>query len=138
AINSASGALGGDMLAGLSNYGIYAWSVAFSPTNNSGTVLLIVAALLGASLVAGEVSKGTIFLLLSRPLSRERILLTKYAIGAAVLLAMNLFAGLVLVVASAISGHLQDLNLGGVAASVLFFWLGTLFVLGLATLFSVV
>lgn len=136
--SGASNMLGSDVMSRLSNYTVYVWSSAFSPTNNSGVVLLIVAALLGASVIAGEVSKGTIFLLLSRPLSRDKILLTKYLVGAAILLAMNVLAGVVMVLASAIAGHFQDLNLGGLAASVLLFWLGTLFVLGLATLFSVV
>jgi hypothetical protein len=137
-LGSAPSFLGGDFMARLSNYSVYVWSQDFSPSGNSGLFLMIVAALIGASLVAGEVSKGTIFLLLSRPLSRNRILLTKYLVGAAILLAMNVLAGVAMVLASAIAGHFQGLDLGGAALSVLLFWLGTLFVLGLATLFSVV
>jgi ABC-type transport system involved in multi-copper enzyme maturation permease subunit len=108
----------------------------FAMRRNNGIVVLIVAALIGASFVAGEVSKGTIYLLLSRPLTRERILLTKYAVGAVLLLGMNLLGGIVLYVAAAIAGHPQDM--GGVAVSVLLFWLASLFILGISTLFSVI
>ncbi len=137
-INSASSILGSDFLARLSNYGAYVWSQTYSPSGNSGLFLMIVAALIGASFIAGEVSKGTIFLLLSRPMSRDRILLTKYLVGAVVLLAMNVIAGIVLLLGSAISGHLQNVNVSGVTLSALLFWLGTLFVLGVSTLFSVI
>jgi ABC-2 type transport system permease protein len=135
-IEGISGALGSEIAARFSNYDHFVWGQAFSPAGNSGVALLVVAALIGASLVAGEVSKGTIFLLLSRPLSREQIILTKYGVGAVVLLAMGVLGGLVVVIAAAIAGHPQ--NLGGVAVSVLLYWLGTLFVLGVATLFSIV
>src|SRR5437764_5705716 len=73
-----SNTVGSGFLAQLSSYGAYIWSQTYGVSNNNGVVLMIVAALLGASLIAGEVGKGTIFLLLSRPLSRERIVLTKF------------------------------------------------------------
>jgi len=125
----------GDTLARLNNYDAYVWSQNYNVTGNTGLILMIVALLIGSSVIANEVSKGTIFLLLSRPLSRDQILLTKYTVGAVVLLAMNVLAGLVLVVGSAIVGHAVDV--AGVAVSALLFWLGTLFVLGLSTLFSI-
>src|SRR5204862_2490854 len=51
------------------------------------------------------------------------------------LLGMSVLSSAVLAVASWIAGHPQDL--GGIAISALLFWLGTVFVLGVATLFSV-
>src|SRR4051812_32899721 len=125
-----------DLTARLSNYSAFVWGQTYSVASNNGIILLIVAALLGASLIANEVSKGTIFLLLSRPLTRDHILATKYLVGAAVLLGMNALSGALLAVGSLIAGHPQ--NLGGIATSALLFWLGTLFVLGISTLFSVV
>jgi len=133
---SISNAAGNGILERLTNYGIFAWSQTYSPTNNTGVILIIVAALIGASLIAGEVSKGTIFLLLSRPLSREQIVLTKFGVGAALMLGMNVLVSVVLAIASSITGHPQ--NLGGIAISALLFWLGTVFVLGVAAVFSVV
>jgi len=135
-IETLSNNFGGDLAARLSNYGVYIWSTAFSVSGNNGVIIMIVAALIGASLIANEVSKGTIFLLLSRPLSRDRILLTKYLVGAAALLGMGALTGAVLLVASVVVGHPQ--SVGGVAVSVLLFWFGALFVLGVSSLFSVV
>jgi ABC-type transport system involved in multi-copper enzyme maturation permease subunit len=135
-LDSASKASGVDIASRLSNFEVYAWGQTFSVASNTGVVLVIVAALLGASVIAGEVSKGTIFLLLSRPVGRERILLTKYLVGAAVLFCMNALTGVILALAALIAGHPQ--SIGGIAASSLLFWLGTLFVLGVSTLFSVV
>lgn len=135
-MQSISNTLGSDFASRLLDYRAFIWGQAFSISGNNGVILMIVAALLGASLIAGEVSKGTIFLLLARPLSRDQVLVTKYAVGAALLLGMNVLGGVVLYIVAALAGHPQDL--GGVAVSTLLFWLGTLFVFGLAMLFSVV
>jgi len=101
-------------------------------------VLVPLAGLLGVALISGEVGRGTIFLLLSRPVSRRRTLLTKYSICAVVLLA----AALVGAVASVISGYAHGYPTGSVGAveilaSAALFWLGSLFVLGVALLASV-
>lgn len=101
-------------------------------------VLVPLAGLLGVALISGEVGRGTIFLLLSRPVSRRRTLLTKYSICAVVLLA----AALVGAVASVISGYAHGYPTGSVGAveilaSAALFWLGPLFVLGVALLASV-
>lgn len=115
----------------------FVWDTTFNPLNGLGLMLLFLAALIGASLVAGEVTRGTIFVLLSRPLARDHLLLTKYAVGAAALLAVILAVTvLVLMLTPALLG--QPLHAGGTLVSALLLWLGTLFVLGLATLFSVV
>jgi ABC-2 type transport system permease protein len=117
----------------LGSYDIYVWSQWFG--KNGAQVLAVLAAVLGCSLIASEVNKGTIFFLLSRPVSRVRVLLVKYAVSAGMLLAITVVSSAALLVTAAILGHPQ--HLGGMAISTVLLWLGTLFVLGLATLFSV-
>src|SRR5438270_10141138 len=70
-LQSLSNSFGGALAQQLSSFSAYVWAQAFNPSGNNGVILMIVAALLGASFIAGEVSKGTIFLLLSRPLTRD-------------------------------------------------------------------
>ncbi|EFH83981.1 ABC transporter permease [Ktedonobacter racemifer] len=115
------------------SYDGYVWSQWFS--KNGPDILAILAAVLGASLIASEVNKGTIFFLLSKPVSRDRVLLTKYLVSALILLGVSLLSGIAILVAAAIVGHPQ--NVGGVLISTVLLWLGMLFVLGLALLFSV-
>ena len=104
----------------------------------SYVVLVPLAALLGVALVSGEVSRGTVFLLLSQPISHTRILLTKYSVGLATLLAVALL-GVVVVVASGYArGYpAAAIDLAGVLSQAGLFWLGTVSVLGLALLASV-
>jgi ABC-type transport system involved in multi-copper enzyme maturation permease subunit len=116
-----------------SSYNLYVWGNWFS--KNGTEILAVLAAVLGAGLIAGEVSKGTIFLLLGKPISRERTLLTKYAVSALILLAVAVLSSMALLVTAAIAGHPQQI--GGVVISTLLLCLGELFVLGLALLFSV-
>lgn len=134
-LDSISNTLGSNLAEQLSSYGSYVWRQAFSPFSNGGAILMIVAMLIGASLIAAEVNKGTIFLLLSRPLSRDRILLTKYGVGAVLLLGMSIIMSSVLEICGLIAGH--TLDLGGLAISTLLYWLGMLFIYGLTTMFSV-
>ncbi len=94
----------------------------------------MLAAVLGAGLIAGEVSKGTIFLLLGKPISRERVLLTKYVVSALILFAVTVLSSVALIITAAIAGYSQQL--GGIMISTVLLWLGVLFVLGLALLFS--
>lgn len=115
------------------SYDGYIWSQWFS--KNGPEILAILAAVLGASLIASEVNKGTIFFLLSKPMSRDRVLLTKYLVSALILLGVMLLSCIAILVAAAIVGHPQ--NVGGVLVSTVLLWLGMLFVLGLALLFSV-
>lgn len=117
----------------LGSYDAYAWSQWFS--KNGSELLAILAAVLGTSLISSEVYKGTIFFLLSKPVSRDRVLLTKYLVSALILLGVTLLGSIALFVAAAVVGHPQ--NVGGVLISTVLLWLGTLFVLGLALLFSV-
>ena len=115
------------------SYDVYVWSQWFS--KNGPEILAILAAVLGASLIANEVNKGTIFFLLSKPVSRDRVLLTKYLVSALILLGVMLLSGIAILIAAAAVGHPQ--NVGGVLISTILLWLGILFVLGLALLFSV-
>ncbi len=115
------------------SYDGYIWSQWFS--KNGPEILAILAAVLGASLIASEVSKGTIFFLLSKPVSRDRVLLTKYLVSALILLGVLLLSSVAILIAAAIVGHPQQV--GGVLISTILLWLGMLFVLGLALLFSV-
>ncbi|HLW02218.1 MAG TPA: ABC transporter permease subunit [Ktedonobacterales bacterium] len=115
------------------NYAVYVWSQWFS--KNGAEVVAVLAAVLGCSLIGTEANKGTIYFLLSKPVSRVRVLLVKYAVSAALLLAIIVAASAALLVTAAIVGHPQ--NVGGLAISTLLLWLGTLFVLGLALLFSI-
>ncbi len=101
-------------------------------------VLLPLAALLGVTSISGEVGNDAIFLLLSRPASRTRLLLTKYAISAGVLLvAAVLGKVLVLAVAAARGYPIGQMQSTEAVLSVLVLWLGVLFVLGTALLVSV-
>jgi hypothetical protein len=68
-------------------------------------VLLPPAAFLGVVSISGEVSNGSIFLLLSRPISRIRLLLTKYAVGAGVLLAAAILGKVLLLAVAAVHGY---------------------------------
>src|SRR5262249_52887920 len=117
----------------LGSYNMYVWGQWFS--KNGTQVVAVLAAVLGCGLIGAEANKGTIFFLLSKPVSRVRVLLVKYAVNAGLLLAMVLAGSAGLVVAAAIVGRPQPL--GGVLISTVLLWLGTLFVLGLAMLFSV-
>ena len=116
-----------------SSYDVYVWGNWFA--KNGPQIMVIMAIVLGAGLIAGEVNKGTIFFLLGKPISRERVLLIKYAVSALILLAISIISSVALLVTAAIAGHLQDI--GGVLISALLLWLGVLFGLGLALMFSV-
>jgi ABC-type transport system involved in multi-copper enzyme maturation permease subunit len=102
---------------------------------NGPIILGIFAALLGGGLIASEVSKGTLFFLLSKPVSRERLLLTKYVVSAGLLLAVSVISSIVFAIVSIIVGHPQEVLQLLVATGLL--WLATLFPLGLSLFFSV-
>ena len=117
----------------LGSYDVYVWGQWFS--KNGAEVVAVLAAVLGCGLIGAEANKGTIFFLLSKPVSRVRVLLVKYAVSAGLLLAMIAAGSVAIVVAAAIVGHPQSIS--GVLLSTVLLWLGTLFVLGLALLFSI-
>ena len=67
-------------------------------------VLMPLAGFLGVAAISGEVSNGTILQLLPRPLSRIRLLLVKYAVGAATLLVAAVLGKILLTCAAAVRG----------------------------------
>lgn len=102
-------------------------------------VLLPLAALLGVTSISGEVDNAAIFLLLSRPASRTRLLLTKYAVGAGVLLVAAVLGKVLLLAVAAARGYpIGQMRSAEALLSVLVLWSGVLFVLGTALLVSVV
>lgn len=102
-------------------------------------ILMPLAGLLGVALVSGEVGRGSIFLLLSRPLTRTRALMTKYLVCAASLFAVAAIGVLgAFVSASALGYPRGSVPMTEILVSGALFWLGSLFVLGLALLLSVV
>lgn len=117
----------------VSTFDLYVWGNWFA--KNGPEIMAVMAIVLGSGLIAGEVNKGTIFFLLGKPISRERVLLIKYAISALILLAISVICSVALLVTAAFAGHPQ--NIGGVLISTFLLWLGVLFSLGLALMFSV-
>ena len=103
-----------------------------------GLLLIPLALLLGVGSISNEVNSGSIFLLLSKPISRTRVLLTKYALGSGVLLISAVLGCVILIVSAAAKGYpLGSMSIVGVLLSVVLLWLGSLLVLGVATLVSV-
>jgi ABC-type transport system involved in multi-copper enzyme maturation permease subunit len=103
------------------------WSQWFTEASGN-LVLMLLAAVLGAGLISDEVTRGTIFLLLDKPVGRGRMLLTKYTVGAGVLLIITLLGSVTLLVVAGILGYPQ--YAGGVLVSTVLMWLGLLFMLG--------
>ena len=102
-------------------------------------ILMPLAGLLGVALVSGEVGRGSIFLLLSRPVSRTKTLLTKYSVCVAVLLVVATLGMLGTFVAAYANDYPQgSFRVAEILTSSALFWLGSLSVLGMALLCSVV
>jgi ABC-type transport system involved in multi-copper enzyme maturation permease subunit len=121
---------------GLSAGSAYLWATFF----NDLTIYLLVGlggVILGAGLIANETSSGSIFVLLSRPLSRTRALLTKYGVAAALSLVLCALCGGMALAVGAWQGIAAP-PLGGSVLSIVLLWLGMQFVLGLTLLYSVV
>lgn len=99
-------------------------------------VLLPLAAVLGVALISGE----SILFLLSKPVSRTRLMTVKYAVCAGGLLTAAISGAVLVVIVAATRGYPVNrlVDVPGVALSVLLLWLGSLFVLGVALLASVV
>lgn len=104
-----------------------------------GYVLVPLAVLLGVPVVSVEAGSNTIFLLLSKPVNRSRLLLIKYGVGAVVLLGVTLLGCTGILISAAIRGYpMEQVSVFGVALSVTLLWLGGLFVFSTAILMSVV
>ncbi|QBD80230.1 hypothetical protein EPA93_31335 [Ktedonosporobacter rubrisoli] len=118
----------------VSNLNAYVWQQWF--WIGGPGLLGFMAAFLGSGLIAGEVNKGTLYFLLTRPISRKRILLTKYATSMAILLILALTASIVIDGICLLLGHPQEMLNLLIATGLL--WLSTLFPLSLSLLFSVI
>ncbi len=105
--------------------------------DNGVAAMVILAGLLGAGLVSSEVGGGTIFALLSRPISRTRLFLTKYIVCAAFLLAATALGTVALFSLARLRDYpLGEINFAGLALAAALLWLVSLFVLGMALLVS--
>ena len=114
------------------------WQVRDTQEFGNYAILVPLAGLLGVALISGEVGRGTIFLLLSKPLTRTRILLTKYALGVVILFVVALLGGVGMIASAYAHGYPQEsFSVTTILASAALFWLGSLFVLGVALLASV-
>lgn len=106
---------------------------------NGAWIMGILATFFGFNLISGEASRGTIFLLLAKPIDRTRILLIKYITGAGTLLIVAVVGALGLIFFAGLKEYpLNALSVVGLTLSTTLLWLGSLSVLGLATLASVV
>ena len=102
------------------------------------TFLIPLAAVLGVGLVSAEAGRSTIFFLLARPVGRDRVLLTKWVVGAVALLGIVAFFGAASVLSAAAKGYPLDLlSVKGIGLSILLLWMGSLSVFGLALAISV-
>ena len=102
-------------------------------------ILIPLAGLLGVTLVSTEVGQGSIYLLLSMPLSRRRMLLTKYAVCAACLLVTAMVGAVAVMLSALAHGYASAaVPFGPIFASAVLIWLGSLFVLGVSLLASVI
>ncbi len=103
-----------------------------------GAAMALLAGLLSVGLISEEARRHTILALLCRPISRRRLLLTKYAVCAGILLLAAASGGIVLIVAAGVKGYpLGELSVVGSVLSVVLLWVGSLFVLGVALIFSI-
>jgi ABC-2 type transport system permease protein len=111
------------------------WAETFSSASQFFFVNFI-SVLFGARLIASEKTHGTISLLLSRPMSRERILLTKFAVNAFLLFVLCCLCGVVAFIVGIALGIPQPM--AGTIASIFLLWLGTIFGLGVTLNYSIV
>jgi len=132
---SFSGQLSGTTVQRTSDFQAHIWEHWFY-LSNGPLIFLLFAIVLGCGLIATEVSQGTITFLFSRPLSRNRILLTKYAVSAASLLIVAILSSIAILVSSMILGYTLDMI--RLLTATFLFWLGSLTPLGCALIFSII
>lgn len=118
-----------------SGFDTYMWSQWFG--KNATFMMSIFGAIIGCGLVSGEVSKGTIFFLLSKPISRVAIYGAKFITGTGGLLVIAVTGSLAMLICAYVTGH-QITSLGGLILSTILIWLCGVFVMGIAMVFSVV
>ncbi len=102
-------------------------------------VIVPLAGLLGIGLIAGEVGRGSISLLLSKPVGRTRMLVTKYFVCVACLFVAAVVGGTSVILAAYARGYPpESVDVAGIVSSTALTWLGSLFVLGVALVASVI
>lgn len=115
------------------------WELRDTSTFRNLLVIVPLAGLLGIGLVAGEVSRGSIYLLLSKPVGRTRMLTTKYAVGALCLLVATAIGGASIILVAYARGYPPDsVEVSKILSATVFTYLGSLFVLGVALIASVI
>lgn len=115
------------------------WELRDTSAYRNLAVVASLAGLLGVGLISGEVGRGSIFLLLSKPISRRRILLIKYAVCAACLFVAAAFGGVSLILTAYARGYPpESVEVGRILGSTALIWLASLFVLGVALVASVI
>jgi ABC-2 type transport system permease protein len=116
-----------------------AWELEEVQRLGNYAVLVPLAGLLGVALISSEVARGSIYQLLSRPAGRSRILLAKYAVCAAGLLAVSVLGGVAICLSGLAHGYPTGaIELGRIFGAAALMWLGSLFVLGMSLLASVI
>ena len=115
------------------------WQLRDTATFRNLLVIVPLAGLFGIGLISGEVGRGSIFLLLARPISRTRTLLTKYAVCAAGLFVVAAVGGVsVILVANARGYPPETVSVARILTTTALTYLGSLFVLGVALISSVI
>ena len=87
------------------------WELRDTSTFRNLLVIVPLAGLFGVGLIAGEVGRGSVFLLLSRPVSRTRILVTKYSVCAACLFVVAAIGGASIVLVAYARGYTPETGL---------------------------
>ncbi len=87
----------------VARYPFYLWANWYG--KNMAQYALVLAAILGASTLAGERAQGSAEFVLTRPLSRRTIFLTKVGAGAAVLVTVIVPSSLITLVATGLAGR---------------------------------
>lgn len=119
----------------LDNYSVYVWSQ-WNGKNllNIGTLLAV---LLGMGMIAGEVNNQTISFLLSRPVSRKSVIISKIVSGA---LSLGIIVGgstAVMLILASVSAP-GPLDAGRLIVATLITYLGLLLIFILTVFFSVI
>ncbi|HCJ09908.1 MAG TPA: hypothetical protein DHW14_01925 [Clostridiales bacterium] len=117
----------------LRSYFVYAWSNWYG--KNLYQVAAVLAIVLGMGLVAAESGNKTLSFLLTRPVSRRRVLAVKLGVGAAALAVIIAVSSLTLVIASHLGGH--ELPAGRFMLGTMGAWAGSTVIFTVAALMSV-
>ena len=115
------------------------WELRDTATFRNLLVIVPLAGLFGVGLVAGEVGRGSIFLLLSQPISRTRMVLTKYAVCAISLFVVTAVGGASVILVAYARGYPPGtIPVAKILTTTALMYPGSLFVLGVALASSVI